>query len=504
MRRPSRPLLTAFAAWALATGAARAAAGSDHQRLLVGRGTPPPTAQQHGPAADQQPQPGTWVNIVSVVTDDQARWGLGCYGNKECRTPAMDRLAREGARFVNAFVPTPVCSPSRASFLTGRYGTQLGITDWIAPEEADAGLGLPPTATTWPRVLQQHGYRTALFGKWHLGTRPRFHPTRHGFDHFFGFLGGGNRPMNPTLEKDGKLQDFTGSLPDLLVDDAIRFITANKGRPFAALVHFRAPHLPYGPVPPEDSAPFKGLDPTIPSAPGIDVAQVKKWTRDYYASIHSVDRNLARLLDTLDRLGLAHKTIVLFTSDHGYNIGHHGLHTKGNAVWIAGGVTGPKRPNMFDTSVRVPLLVRWPGTVKPGTEVTEMVSNVDTFPSVLGMLGVPPPEGVKQEGLDFSPLLRGGRKAAWRDTLYGQYDLHNAGLAYMRMARTARWKLVRHHFSNGLNELYDLEKDPGETRNLYGNPKYASARDQVQARLTAWQKAIDDPILRDARRFSSQ
>src|SRR5262249_62384180 len=138
-----------------------------------------------------------------------------------------------------------------------------------------------------------------------------------------------------------------------------------------------------------DSPRFKHLDPTVPQVKGVDVTQVKNWTRDYYASIHAVDRNLGRLLALLDILGLTQNTIILFTSDHGYMIGHHGLHTKGNANWIAGGVTGPKRPNMFEESIRVPLLIRWPGVVKPGTDIREMVSVIDTFPSVLGMLKVP-------------------------------------------------------------------------------------------------------------------
>jgi uncharacterized sulfatase len=437
------------------------------------------------------------LNLISVVTDDQARWSVGAYGNRESRTPNMDRLAREGARFVNAFVATPVCSPSRASFLTGRYGTQVGITDYIAPVEAAAGVGLPSNAITWPRVLQQHGYTTALIGKWHLGTQPQFHPTRHGFDHFFGSLAGSFPPMDPRLEVNGKETQLTGPGSDLITDEAIRFVESNRARPFALLLHFREPHLPYGPMPAEDRAPFKDLDPTVPQAPGLDLAQVKNWTRDYYAAIHAVDRNLGRLLRKLDELDLARRTIVLFTSDHGYLIGHHGLHTKGNAWWVAGGVTGPKRPNMFEESIRVPLLIRWPSVAQPGREIAEPVSNLDTFASALGMLGIPMPAGVKQEGADFSPLLR-GQKTPWREAIFGQYDLHNEGLAYLRMIRTSRWKLVRHHFSNLLDELYHLEEDPGETRNLYRRAEYQQVRDQLQERLTAWQRSIDDPILRAA------
>lgn len=434
-------------------------------------------------------------NLIFIVTDDQAKWSIGAYGNRDSRTPNMDRLAREGALFTKAFTVTPVCSPSRASFLTGRYGTQVGITDWIAPQEARDGLGLPAGVTTWPEVLQRHGYVTGLIGKWHLGELPQFHPTRRGYHHFLGFLEGGNRPMNPILEVGGKKEQLTGALPDILTDDALKFVEANRHKAFALSLHYRAPHLPYGPVPQADSEPFKDLDPAIPSFRGNDDQHVKRLTRDYYASVHSVDRNLGRLLAHLDTLGLAQSTIVVFTSDHGYNIGHHGLHTKGNAQWIAGGVAGPKRPNMFDTSIGIPLLVRWPGVVKPGTVINEVVSNLDTFASVLGMLGLPMPADVKQEGSDFTPLLRGQKVARWRDTLYGQYDLHNGGLAFMRMIRTADWKLVRHHFASFLDELYDLKSDPDETQNVYANPKHRDVRDRLQQRLTTWQQSIGDPLL---------
>ena len=205
------------------------------------------------------------------------------------------------------------------------------------------------------------------------------------------------------------------------------------------------------------------------------------------------------MLAKLDDLNLAKRTIVLFTSDHGYMIGHHCLHTKGNAYWIAGGVHGPTRPNMYELSIRVPLLIRWPGVVKPGRVISEPVSNIDTFASVLGMLGIAMPKEVKQEGVDFSPLLR-GQKVPERDALFGQYDLHNSSLAYMRMVRTKEWKLVRHHHANGLNELYHLKEDSGETRNLYGNPKHQKVREQLQERLTTWMRSIDDPLLRGADR----
>ncbi|MBM3459389.1 MAG: DUF4976 domain-containing protein, partial [Armatimonadetes bacterium] len=213
----------------------------------------------------------------------------------------------------------------------------------------------------------------------------------------------------------------------------------------------------------------------------------------YYASIHSVDRNLGRILAKLEELKLDRNTAVLFTSDHGYNVGHHGIHTKGNGVWVAGGQNGPKRPNMWDTSLRVPLAIRWPEGIRAGLEIPQMVSNLDTYAGVLGMLRVPQPEGVRQEGADFSRLLR-GEPTDWRQALYGQYDLHNGGLAYMRMIRTTDWKLVRHYRARGMDELYDLKADPGERRNRWNDPAQQERRKELLGRLVEWQRAIQDPL----------
>jgi arylsulfatase A-like enzyme len=430
--------------------------------------------------------PSERLNVVSIVTDDQASWSVGAYGNPDARTPVMDRLAREGMLFRNAFVATPVCSPSRAGFLTGRYGTELGIRDWISPEEGAAGVGLPAGTVTWPAILREHGWRTALVGKWHLGRRP--HPTAFGIDRFFGFLDGGNTPMDPTLEVDGREQHLKGSLPDILTDEAIRFVTESHDRPFALLLHYRAPHLPYGPVPEVDSAALRDVDPAIPDVRGLDPAQVEKWTRDYLASIHSVDRNVGRLLEALDRLGLAGKTIVLFTGDNGYNIGHHDIHTKGNGHWVAGGVTGPPRPNMFDTSLRVPLIVKGPG-IPAGRQAAEMVTQLDTLPTVLGLLGVPLPAGLVQHGSDFSPILR-GEAVPWRDTVFGEFDMHHYTLAHMRMIRTARHKLVRYLGTSFQDELYDLVADPDETRNLYRDGSARAVREELEARLLEWRRDL--------------
>ena len=435
-------------------------------------------------------------NLISIVTDDQAAWSIGAYANKESRTPNIDRLARDGARFLNAFVNTPVCSPSRASFLTGRYGTQLGITDWITPKQGKDGLGLPVTASTWPKVLQQHGYHTGLIGKWHLGDQPQFHPTQLGFDSFFGALGGSFKPKNPELELNGTATTMKGFGADILTDAALRFIETNRTRPFALLVHYREPHMPYAPVPEEDSAPFEKLDPSVPAASGTNSAQVKQWTRAYYAAVHSVDRNLGRILARLDELKLSTNTIVMFTSDHGYMIGHHGLHSKGNAYRIdkLAGVGRQTRPNMFEESIRIPWIVRWPGVIKPGLNISQRVSTIDTYATMLGMLRVKPPTDWKQEGVDVSALLRGKRFTP-HEVIYGQYEMKNDATDSMRMIRTRDWKLVRHYFREGDDELYHLRNDPGEMTNLFGIAAHKRTQARLQKQLTEWQRGIYDPIL---------
>lgn len=442
--------------------------------------------------------PASRPNLIAIVTDDLGRWAVGAYDNKEVHTPNLDRIAREGATFTRAFANTPVCSPSRATYLSGLYPTEVKITDWIHPDESKAGVGL--SALTWPAVLQKAGYRTGLSGKWHLGGEPQYHPTKLGFDHFTGFLGGGTKSMDATLEIGGKEQATKGPVADAVTDDAIAFVKANKGQPFALSLHFREPHLPYGPVAAVDSAHYKDLDPSVPDLPGLDVKAVKQATKAYYASISSVDRNVGRLLQVLDDLGLAQNTLVVFTSDHGYNEGRHYVKTKGNGQWIVGGITGPTRGNMWDTSVMIPLLMRWPGQITPGRTIDTMLSNVDFFRTFLGALGVPVPVGAKAHGMDFSPVLRGALMKIEAPVVYGQYDLHNSALAYMRMIRTDRYKLVRFFHANNMDELYDLQADPGENKNLLRGGMTAETRaveKDLRSRLDAWMKSIDDPLLRD-------
>ena len=444
-------------------------------------------------------------NILFIVTDDQAPWALGLSGHPHAKTPHQDRLFREGAYLVNSFVVTPVCSPSRASLISGRYGSEVGITDWINPRR-EAELGLDPTSIVWPKLFAEAGYRTGLIGKWHLGTQDRFHPTEFGYQTFMGFRSGGSVPKDAVLEVDGINRRMRGFLPDVLTDEAIRFLRQDTGKPFLLSLHFRAPHARWLPLADEDWTPFKELDPTIPNPdfPKLDIPRVKRMTREYLASTASVDRNIGRLLAALDQFELTDNTIVIYTSDHGYNMGHNGIWHKGNGHWV---VTEPppateniprnQRPNMYDHSIRVPTGIRWPRVIRPGTVIEETHANIDWFPTLLSMAGIDVPNGAILRGRDFTPVLK-GESADWDNSLFCQYSTHHQSRTHMRMFRTPEWKLIRDFNDRNRDELYDLKADPAESRNLIrsDDPKRKSVVAGLHESLLARMKEIDDPALK--------
>ena len=423
-------------------------------------------------AAGASPRP----NIVFLYADDQAAWTIGALGNNQARTPNIDRLYREGAALRNAFTTTPVCSPSRAGLMTSRYGSELGITDYLNPS-AEPDNGLDPAIPTWPKILQAAGYRTLFIGKWHLGVLDKYLPTRNGYDRFYGFRSGAGISKDPEVESDGAVKVVRGYTPDILTDEAVRFIRGQDGgRPFLVNVHYWAPHAntanrtPDGdrtwlPLSDADWKPFRGLDPILPQAdyPRLDVARAKRMMREYLASTASVDRNVGRILDALDQTGMAEDTIVVFTSDHGYNLSHHGLWHKGNGRWLLLDNRGP-RANMYDHSLRVPAVVRWPRRLDAGLRIDEIVLNIDWFPTLLAMAGAALPEGIAIRGKSFLPLLE-RQDVRLRTAFYAEYKQKHAEQADQRMWRTRNWKLVRDS-REGMDELYDLRSDPQERRNL--------------------------------------
>ena len=456
-------------------------------------------------------------NILFVYTDDQAPWALGASGNPQAKTPNMDRLAREGAYLPNAFCTTPVCSPARASLLTSRYASELGILDFIpapghklfTPETLE--IGLEPALTTFPEVLSAAGYKTGLAGKWHVGDwtardDKKYHPTNHGYDYFMGLTGGGASPEDPELEKDGSIQTFDGLTTDILTDHALEFIRANQEDPFLLCLHYRAPHAPWLPVAEEDWAPYEDLDPEIPNPdyPDLNVPRVKKMMREYLASVRGVDRNLGRMLALLDELGLEEDTIVIYSSDHGYNMGHNGIWHKGNGIWATKtrppateNIASKYRPNLYDNSLRVPTMVRWPGVIQPGTVVNETVSSLDWYPTLAAMAGADVPEDALVRGRDFLPLLKGGRVPDWDNDFYGEYSMRCYCKTDMRTWRTPRWKLVRDFLNPERDELYDLVNDPAETTNRIHDPspEVQAAIQQLHQRILEQMRKTNDPAL---------
>ncbi len=395
--------------------------------------------------------------------------------------------------FTNAFVNAPVCSPSRATFLTGKHASQLGITDWLTGGQSKK-LGLSKENVSWPELLRQNGYTTGLVGKWHLGSESEFQPASNGFDYFTGNLSGGWSPKkNVFVNEKNEKKELPGFSVNVCTDLALDFIEEQKEKPFALLVHYREPHAPYGPMPAEDEAVTKDLKPTMPGYPNLKPS-TQKLMRDYLTAVKSVDRNLGRILKKVDELGLADSTIILFTSDHGYNMGHHGLRFKGNGYWVVEGKKGC-RPNMFESSLRVPLLVRWPGVTESGTKVEADTANVDIFSSVLHMLGI---ENVPaSSGYDFTPFLKGEKPEQWRESIFGQYHMVNDSNHSMRMIRTDEWKLIRHYRVEGKDELYNLKKDSNEANNLYGNIEFKEIQESLQTQLDSKMKQLDDdPTIR--------
>lgn len=445
----------------------------------------------------QEGAPVQNLNLVVILADDHAAWATGAYGNNKVLSPNIDRLAEAGARFTNAFVTTPLCSPSRATFLTGLYSSQTGVNDLVYDHPYVVEKGLRPDTTTWAEVLQHHGYSTGFIGKWNLGSRKRFHPTNHGFDYFAGYYSPALRdPMSPTIEIGGEMVQFDRHTSELFVDLAVAFLEEHQTRPFALVIAPRETQEPWEAVPSEDHSAVKDIDPDVPQYDGADDRYLKGKFRDYYASVHTLDRGVGALLNTLDRLELSERTIVLYTSDHGILIGHHGLHGRAFARKLIGNRFGQHFvPNYYDEIVRIPLIIRWPDVIAPGTVVDQLVSNVDFFPSILGMLSVEMPAQVKPAGNDFSPLFHGASPVT-ASAIYFQHDTHTFFPSYSRGIRTEQWKLVRTHFiAHGFDSLFDMVADPGETTNLIDTEDYAHVVEMLDAEMLEWQETIDDPIL---------
>ncbi len=430
-------------------------------------------------------------NIVFILTDDQATWGVGAYGNREVSTPNIDSIAKEGMKFNQAFT-SPVCSPSRAMILTGKYPHQVNISDWITPEETNGiTVGLPTIGDT----LKRAGYETSLFGKWHVGNGPEYSPEKRGFDYFLGTAGGGkDLEVDPKLSVNGTPTQFKGFLTDILFDQAAHYIKNRKSAPFFTMISTRRPHAPYVPVPEQDKLFYEDRKISVPAAAGKYKPEMEKERREYFASIRTIDRNVGKFLKVLRDEVLYEKTIVIFMGDNGYMLGEHGVWSKGNAVVLGSADLSKRRPNMWDYSVKIPLIIRWPGVTKPGSVSNSLVNSIDFLPAFMGIgkrFGTHYGTKYKPEGRDLYNVLQGKSKP-WRHAVFLEYDMHHGSIAHMRMVRTNDWKLILHYEPGGKSELYHLTVDPNEQDNLYGKNEVEKIQKQLTSLLLDWEQRTND------------
>jgi len=452
-------------------------------------------------------------NFIFILIDDMGWRDLTCYGSEFYETPNLDKLATEGMTFTDAYAACPVCSPTRASIMTGKYPATLGITDWC-----DWGIGthpvrgrlvdapyihhLPLTETSLATALNTNGYQTWHVGKWHLGGEP-YLPDKHGFDVNLGGCEWGY-PMNgyfspydiPTLENgpDGKY------LTDRLTDEAIQLIENNDGSPFFLNLWYYSVHIPIQ-AKEETIARFQakareiGLDQIEPFEIGDpyptehkkDLRITRRLLQSdpvYAAMIYNLDENIGRLLATLEGSGLAEDTVVIFTSDNG------GLATaEGSPTCNAPLAEG--KGWMYEGGTREPLIVRWPGVVEPGSSCSVPVSSPDFYPTLLEMGGSLPDPAQKVEGLSLVPLLKGAESLS-REAIFWHYPHYgNQGGTPGSSIRAGDYKMI-HFFEDDRIELYNLKTDINESHDLSKEMPDLAAK--LSASLEDWRISIEAKI----------
>lgn len=443
-------------------------------------------------------------NVLLLVTDDQGAWALGSR-MPELHTPTLDRLQREGATFDSFFCASPVCSPARASIMTGRMPSAHGVHDWIRPEALarTASRERPHSpelldvtdADTIAAMLSRDNYRCGMVGKWHVGSSDR---AAEGFDYWYAHqLGGGPYYGAPIWRQDGTTglpadNAEPASEPEYLTDAITRrgldFLDrhhlADDNRPFFLQVNWTAPHDPWF----DDNHPSELTDLyTETDFPSVPQPELHHWFRrehfqratadrrgaltGYSAAISGVDRSVETLLHRLDERNELHNTIVIFTSDNGFSCGHHGIWGKGNATWPL---------NFWEPSIKVPFIVRWPDRVQAGHIDTEQASATSILETIAELTGTTPREDPLRAGRSLAPRLLGTTAAESDPAPVVIYDEYGAN----RMIRTDRWKLIVRR--EGPMELYDLHEDPEEAHNLATDPRQTQKLQDLTLALTDW------------------
>lgn len=382
---------------------------------------------------DDQVSKSKKPNIILVVTDDQGWGDLSLHGNTNLNTPNIDSLAINGASFENFYVQ-PVCSPTRAEILTGRYHTRLGVYDTSAGGER-FNLG----ETTLAELLKQAGYRTAAYGKWHSGMQPPYHPNARGFDDFYGFASGhwGNY-FSPMLEHNGKIVKGEGYLPDDLTQHGIDFIETNKEQPFFLYLPYNTPHSPMQ-VPDDYWNRFK--DKTLKETYHGTEEENTDFTKAALAMVENIDDNVGKITRKLKELDIENNTIILFMSDNGPNSWRYN-----------GGMRGRKGAT-DEGGVRSPFLVQWKGTIPEGKRITEIAGAIDILPTLSQFAGITTMTKKRLDGKNLEPLLF-DENPSWKDRLLFNYWNNNTSV------RSQTYRLDTD------NNLYDVTKDRGQTKDL--------------------------------------
>lgn len=491
-----------------------------------------------------QAAPSGRPNIVFLFSDDHACHAIGAYGSKINETPRLDSLASTGVLFENSFCCNSICGPSRAAILTGKHSHKNGFLGNFS-KTFDGGQ------TTFPKLLQQVGYQTALVGKWHLKSTPT------GFDHWE-ILPGQGSYYNPDLIDAEGMKRYPGYCTTVVTDRALSWLEQrDPDKPFLLMCQHKAPHrtwapdiqylnkyddrnLPepptlfddyenrsatlkdnhmsvadhfyyhydlkvFNPVPfatdrekrlkngeirrmsPEQRAAWdaaygpknKAFLEAAPTGKDLVRWKYQRYMKDYIRCIDSVDDNVGRVLDYLEEQGLAENTLVVYSSDQGFYLGDHGWYDK---RWA------------FEESLRMPLLMRWPGVIAPGTRVDALVQNIDYGPTFLEAAGVAVPD--EMQGASMLPLFQ-GRTQDWRTALYYHYYEHGGehNVPRHEAVRTDRWKLINFYSNDGYN-LFDLQNDPMEMRDVAGDPAHAEAFQTMQAELVRLRQQYDLPPLK--------
>ncbi len=445
-------------------------------------------------------------NILFILSDDQGPWAMGCAGNKEIRTPNLDRLAESGTRFDSFFCASPVCSPARATIVTGRIPSAHGVLDWlrtgdtIEKYEKDGGGRLIEYLAGMPGYtdyLAASGYLCGISGKWHLGDS---HHPQKGFSFWEVHAKGGGPYYNAPMVHDGEAYEEPRYVTDAITDNALLFLDQWAGEdasaPFYLSVHYTAPHSPWdrGNHPHEiydeyrDNCPFDSVPNMIEPPEWVRATQRKIETAEqrrlilsgYYAAVTAMDANVGRLLDWLEERGLRENTLVVFMGDNGMCMGHHGVYGKGNA-------TAPL--NMFEESVKVPCIISQPGRIPEGALCSALLSQYDFMPTLLDYVGIENPAADSLPGKSFVPLLL-GEEAEGREHVVVVYEEYGPA----RMVRTKEWKYV-HRYPDGPNELYYLPDDPAEENDLSSDPEHGSKAAEMLVRLEGWFDRWADPAL---------